>query len=94
MHQIKFHRTFHFRLTQVKHPTMTVFAIEKPKKTYKPGFVLMILVVAVVISFSIGLLAGYLAIKENEKDGKNTRSYSVDELLEIFSAEHVKNTIR
>ena len=73
---------------------MTVFGIEKPKKTYKPGFVLMTLVVAVVISFSIGMLAGYLAIKEDETDKKDTKSYSVDELLDILSAEQVKNTIR
>jgi hypothetical protein len=73
---------------------MTVFAIEKPKKTYKLSFVLILLIVSVVVSFSIGLLAGYLATKDEEQDDKETTSYGVDDLLEIFSAEHMKNTAR
>ena len=74
---------------------MTVFAIEKPKTTYKRSFVLILLIVSVVISFSVGLLAGYLATKDKQDDEKEVlQRYNVDDLLATFSAEHLKNTTR
>ena len=74
---------------------MNVFAIEKPKVTCKRSNVQILLIVAVVVSFSVGLLAGYLAIKDQEKDEKHvSQRYKVDDLLEIFSTEQLKNTTR
>lgn len=75
---------------------MAIFAIEKPKKTYKLGFVLILLIVTIVISFSIGLVAGYFAIKENEKKSEHDepRRHNVEDLLEILSAKQMKNTTR
>ena len=74
---------------------MNVFAIEKPKVTCKRSTVLILLIVVVVVSFSIGLLAGYLATQDQEKDDEHvSQRYKVDDLLEIFSTEQLKNTIR
>ena len=74
---------------------MNVFAIEKPKVTYRRSFVLIWLIVAVVVSFSIGLLAGYLATKDEKKDENEApQTYSADDLLKIFSTEQLKNTSR
>ncbi|XP_028408347.1 putative N-acetylated-alpha-linked acidic dipeptidase isoform X2 [Dendronephthya gigantea] len=74
---------------------MAVFAMEKPKKTYKLGFVLILLIVTIVISFSIGLVAGYFATKKEDKsEHDEPRRHNVEDLLEILSAKQMKNTTR
>lgn len=72
---------------------MKVFAAEKRKKFYKVKFLVVFLIAIVVVSFSMGLLTGYLASQYEEKDN-HARIRGVEELEEIFSAEHMKNTTR
>ena len=70
--------------------------MDNDKKKFKFRLVIVTMVVCIAVSFSIGLLIGYLSNKSKESKDRSYHSESslLENLLQIFSAKELRTTTR